>query len=124
MGSGASHAASTITIQFDEAQPFVAGQQVTGTVAFINTFEKNVKLQYIYAEFVGEVVYTTKQYNGSGYRNVTHHDPFFRQLISLQEKQVRRFIFDLCKRIIFIKKRGSSYFPMKHDNSKCKVLTN
>jgi hypothetical protein len=95
MGSGASYAVSTITLEFDEAQPYVAGQNITGVVAFNNTFEKDIKLVRIYTEFIGEVVYTTKQYNGSGYRNVTHHDSFFRQLISLQEQQVRRLVFYL-----------------------------
>jgi hypothetical protein len=77
MGSGASCAASAITVQFDEVQPFVAGQQVMGVVAFNNIFQKGVKLQHVYAELVGEVVYTTKQYSGSGYYNVIHHEPFF-----------------------------------------------
>ncbi|UJR17749.1 hypothetical protein I4U23_004647 [Adineta vaga] len=87
MGTGASRAASGITIQFDQAEPFVAGQHVTGTVVFNNTFVDNVKLQRIAAELVGEVVYTTKQYNGSGYRNVTHHKTFFQQSQCLQEEQ-------------------------------------
>ena len=93
MGSGASGNTSGIHVQFDEAEPFQAGQDVTGTVVFYNTLGKEVKLQRIYAEFVGEVVYTTKQYNGSGYRNVTHHEPFFQQMIRLQEQQVNRLIF-------------------------------
>jgi hypothetical protein len=85
-------ATSAITIHFDGAQPFVAGQHVTGTVMFNNTLKRGVKFQRIYAEFIGEVIYTTKQYNGSGYRHVTHHESFFRQLINLEEKQVRRLV--------------------------------
>jgi hypothetical protein len=88
-------AASAITIHFDGAQPFVAGQHVTGTVMFTNTLEKSVKFQRISAEFVGEVVYTIKQYNGSVYQHVTHHEPFFRQLINLEEKQVRRLVLKM-----------------------------
>ncbi len=83
-------AASAISIHFDGAQPLVAGQQVTGTVMLNNTLAKGVKFQRIYAEFIGEVVYSTKQYNGSGYYYVNHHEPFFRQLINLEENQVRR----------------------------------
>jgi len=85
-------AASAITIRFDGAQPFMAGQCVTGTVMFNNTSERGIKFQRIYAEFVGEVIYTIKQHNESGYRYVAHHEPFFRQLIDLDEKQVRRLI--------------------------------
>ncbi|CAF0894625.1 unnamed protein product [Adineta steineri] len=87
MGADASRAASNITIQFNQAQPFRAGQHITGTVAFNNTFVNDVKIQRIFAEFVGEVVYTTKQYTGSGYYNVNHYEPFFQQLQCLQEKQ-------------------------------------
>jgi hypothetical protein len=90
-------AASAITIHFNGAQPLVAGQHVTGTVMFTNTLGKSVKFQRIYAAFVGEVVYTTKCYNAGGYQHVTHNKPFFRQLINLEEKQVRRFV---CKMII------------------------
>lgn len=91
MGSGLSSAASAITIQLNEAQPFVAGQDITGTVAFINTFEKSITLQRIYVELVGDTIHMTKQYNGSGYHYVTHHNSLFRQSISLQENQVGRF---------------------------------
>jgi len=76
-----------ISIHLDGAQPFVAGQHVTGTVMFNNTLEKGVKFQRIYAEFVGEVIYATTEYNASGYYSIAHHEPFFRQLINLEEKQ-------------------------------------
>ncbi len=66
---------------------------ITGTVAIHNMFVDDVKLQRIFAEFMNEIVYTTKQYNGSGYRNITHYEPLFRQLQCLEEKQVMRCIF-------------------------------
>jgi hypothetical protein len=85
-------AASAITIHFDGEQPFVAGQLVTGTVMFNNTLERGIKFQNIYAAIVGEVIYTTAEsYERGGYHYVTHHEPFFRKLIKLGKKQVRRF---------------------------------
>jgi len=88
-------ASSTISIHFDGRQPLVAGQHVTGTVMFDNALDKSVKCQCIYAEFVGEVIYTKNEYNVGRYYHVTHHEPFFKQLISLEEKQVRRFVFNI-----------------------------
>jgi hypothetical protein len=88
-------ATSAITIQFDAAQPFMAGQHVTGTVMFNNTSGKSVKFQHIYAELVGEVVYTIKQSRGYVYTHVTQHDPFFRQLINMEEHSVREFVFKM-----------------------------
>ncbi len=84
-------AASASTIHFDGEQPFVAGQHVTGTVMFNNTLERGIKFQSIYAAIVGEVIYTTEESSGKEYRYVTHHEPFFRKLIKLAGKQVRRF---------------------------------
>jgi len=88
-------APSAISIHFDGRQPFVAGQHVTGSVMFDNTLGKRVKCKRIYAEFVGEVIYTKNEYNGRGYEHVTHYEPYFKQLISLEEKQVRRFVFNI-----------------------------
>jgi hypothetical protein len=85
-------AASAITIHFDGEQPFVAGQHVTGTVMFNNTLERGIEFQSIYAAIVGEVIYTTKGSTGRGYRDVTHHEPFFRKLIKLVRNQVRRLV--------------------------------
>jgi hypothetical protein len=83
-------ASSTISIHFDGRQPLVAGQHVTGTVMFDNALDKSVKCQRIYAEFVGEVTYSIKNYTRGGYSYTTDDEPFFKQLINLEENPVRR----------------------------------
>jgi hypothetical protein len=88
-------APSAISIHFDGRQPFVAGQHVTGTVTLSNKLDKSIKCKRIYAEFVGKVIHTTKQYYAHAYHYTTHHEPFFQQLINLEEKEVRRFIFNI-----------------------------
>jgi hypothetical protein len=86
MGSGASE----ISIHVDGEQPIVAGKQLTGTVMFNNTSGKSQKFQRIYAEFIGEVIYSTEHADKSGHYYITHHEPFFRQLINLEEDSVSR----------------------------------
>ena len=86
MGSGA----SAISIHVDGEQPIVAGKQITGTVMFNNTSGKSHKFQLIYAEFIGEVIYSIKHYSKGGDYSITHHKPFFKQLINLEKKPVRR----------------------------------
>lgn len=95
---------STVNIQLDGTQPFIMGQQITGTMTFNNTSEKNIKIQKISAEFIGKTLYTTYVYNGSGYHPVTHRDIFFEQSIPLIENQVRRF----SDHLVIIKKQ---YIP-------------
>ncbi len=79
---------SLINISFHGAQPFVAGQQITGVVMFNNTLERCSKVQRIYAEFLGEVIYSVKSRNGYD----TSHVTFFQQLINLEEEQVRKLL--------------------------------
>ena len=86
MGSGA----SAISIHVDGEQPIVAGKQITGTVMFNNTSGKSHKFQRIYAEFVGEVIYSIAHSSKGGDYYTTHHEPFFKQLINLEKKPVRR----------------------------------
>lgn len=86
---------STIGIHFDGTPPFVAGQQITGTVTLNNKLDNSIKCKRIYAEFVGKVIHTTKQYYAHAYHHTTHREPFFQQLINLEEKEVRRFIFNI-----------------------------
>jgi hypothetical protein len=85
---------STITIRVDGRQPFVAGQQIAGTVMFNNTLEKNMKIRKIYAEFVGEIVHPNYEITESGAYSHLGHDPFFKQIITLEEKQVN-FLSDI-----------------------------
>ncbi len=84
---------STISIHFDGTQPFVAGQQITGTVTLNNKLGKSIKCQRIYVEFVGKVIHRTKQFYPHGYHYTTHHESFFQEVINLEEKEVRRFLF-------------------------------
>ena len=86
MGSGA----SAISIHVDGDQPIMAGKQITGTVMFNNTSGKSHKFQHIYAEFIGEVIYSIKNYSKGGDYYNTHHKPFFKQLITLEKKPVIR----------------------------------
>ena len=86
MGSGA----SDISIHVDGEQPIMAGKQVTGTVMFNNTSGKNHKFQRIYAEFVGEVIHSTKHTARSGHYYVTHDEPFFTEFINLEDRPVRQ----------------------------------
>jgi hypothetical protein len=86
MGSGASQ----ISIHVDGEQPVMAGKQITGTVMFNNTSGKSHKFQRIYAEFIGEVVYSTEHSSKGGQYYITHDKPFFNQLINLEENPVRR----------------------------------
>lgn len=86
MGSGASE----ISIHVDGEQPIMAGKQLTGTVMFNNTSGKSHKFQRIYAEFVGEVIHWSKHSDKGGSYYVIHHESFFKQLITLEEKPVRR----------------------------------
>jgi hydroxymethylpyrimidine pyrophosphatase-like HAD family hydrolase len=60
-----------------------------------NQSGKSIKCQRIYAEFVGKVIHTTKQFYAHAYHYTTHHEPFFQQVINLEEKEVRRFIFNI-----------------------------
>ncbi len=86
MGSGASE----ISIHVDGEQPIVAGKQLTGAVIFNNTSGKSHKFQRIYAEFVGEVIYSTKDSTRGGTYYTPNDEPFFKQLINLEENPVRR----------------------------------
>ena len=86
MGSGA----SAISIHVDGEQTIVAGKQITGTVMFNNTSGKSHKFQRIYAEFVGEVIYSSRHSSKGGEFYTTRHEPFFKQLINLEKKPVRR----------------------------------
>ena len=85
-------ATSAISIHFDGEQPFVAGQRITGTVMFDNTLEPGVNLRRIHAELVGEVVYTTRHSERTSHYYITHHEPFFRQLINLAKQQVKKLV--------------------------------
>lgn len=79
-------ASSAITIELNGTQPFMMGQQITGTVSFNNTQTKSIKVQKIYAEFVGRTIHTTYVYNGSSVVPVVNKDLFFNQMMILEEK--------------------------------------
>ena len=85
MGSDPS---AEISIRFAGKQPFVAGKQITGTVMFNNTSGKSLKFQRIYAKVFGEVIFMVS----GRYGYTTCREPFFKQLINLEEKEVRKWL--------------------------------
>lgn len=74
-----------ITVQFKEPQPFVAGEQVTGTVHFQNLAKNGIKLSCAYIEFKGELVHTIRKMQGPIMATTTDNLSLFDQKIMLQE---------------------------------------